>query len=121
MNLNTIHLMKKTYIRFLSLVHVLDSTSTHVSNLDQTAKQLLNVIVLRHAQDKPLNVTDAMALSAIASPATIHRKLDDLRESGLIDQVFEGKDRRTKYLVPTPNADEYFAELGNLMQKAHLA
>jgi len=35
--------------------------------------------------------------------------------------VFEGKDRRTKYLVPTPNADEYFAELGNLMQKAHLA
>jgi DNA-binding MarR family transcriptional regulator len=121
MNLNTIHLMKKTYIRFLSLVHVLDSTSAHMSNVDQTAKQLLNVIVLRHAQDKPLNVTDAMALSAIASPATIHRKLDDLRESGLIDQVFEGKDRRTKYLVPTPNADEYFAELGNLMQKAHLA
>jgi len=113
--------MKKTYIRFLSLVHVLDSTSAHVSNIDQTAKQLLNVIALRHAQDKPLNVTDAMALSAIASPATIHRKLDDLRESGLIDQVFEGKDRRTKYLVPTANAEEYFAKLGGLMQKAHLA
>ena len=34
-------------------------------------------------------VTDAMALNSIASPATIHRKLDQLRELGMIDTVFD--------------------------------
>ena len=42
-----------------------------------------------------------MTLNNIVSPATLHRKLDELREGGLIEQSFEGKNRRTKYLVPT--------------------
>jgi DNA-binding MarR family transcriptional regulator len=48
----------------------------------------------------------------------LHRKIDDLREAGLIEQVFEGKNRRTKYLVPTPAADKYFANLGQVMTEA---
>jgi len=59
-----------------------------------------------------------MALAHIASPATIHRKLDQLRELGMIDTVFEGKNRRTKYLVPTKAASDYFANMGKAVQLA---
>ena len=38
----------------------------------------------------------------------MHRKLDELREGGLIEQTFEGKNRRTKFLVPTKAANVYF-------------
>lgn len=62
-----------------------------------------------------------MSLSSIASPATIHRKLDDLREAGLIEQTFEGNNRRTKYLSPTSLANSYFSSVGEVMQKALLA
>jgi DNA-binding MarR family transcriptional regulator len=79
---------------------------------------LLDVIGLRNDQKKPLTVTEAMALDHIASPATIHRKLDQLRELGMIDTVFEGKNRRTKYLVPTKVAADYFANMGKAVQQA---
>jgi hypothetical protein len=36
----------------------------------------------------------------------------------MIDTVFEGKNRRTKYLVPTQAAHEYFDQVGQVMQQA---
>ena len=108
--------MRETYLRFLSLAQALDGAS--VPTVDETGRHLLQLIALRHAQGNALTVTDAMAMSAVASPATIHRKLDALREAGLIDQTFEGKNRRTKYLVPTAVADAYFAKLGQVMSDA---
>ncbi|WP_310610167.1 hypothetical protein [Limnohabitans sp.] len=110
--------MKEIYLRFLALANVMDGKSVQLSAIDETAKQLLNVIASHHAQGKPMTVTQAMALSSLASQATIHRKLDDLREVGLIEQVFEGKNRRTKYLVPTNSANEYFSNLGLLMKQS---
>jgi DNA-binding MarR family transcriptional regulator len=108
--------MIKTYLRFLSLVQALDSAS--VSDVDETSRHLLQLIVLKHAQGHALTVTDAMAMASVASPATIHRKLDALREAGLITQTFEGKNRRTKYLVPTDAANAYFSKLGQAMNEA---
>ena len=108
--------MKKTYLRFLSLVHALDSEP--VSALDETSKHLLQIIVLQHDQGKTLTVTDAMSMAHVASPATIHRKLDALREAGFVAQTFEGKNRRTKYLTPTALADAYFEKLGQVMAQA---
>lgn len=110
--------MDQTYLRFIALAHALEGTTAQVSAVDATAKQLLNVIASNHAQDKTLTVTDAMALTSLASPATIHRKLDDLREAGLIEQSFAGNNRRTKYLTPTKAADKYFASLGEVMKQS---
>ena len=64
------------------------------------------------------SVSQAIALNKIASPATLHRKLDELREAGLIEQVFEGTDRRTKYLVPTKAVDFYFAKMSKAITTA---
>ena len=108
---------QQIYMRFLNFVHALEG-SANAPQIDLDAKKLLDVIGLRFNQKKPLTVTEAMALEQIASPATIHRKLDLLRELGMIDTVFEGKNRRTKYLVPTKAASDYFANMGKAVQQA---
>ena len=108
---------QQIYMRFLNFVHALEGNA-NAPQIDLDAKKLLDVIGMRFNQKKPLTVTEAMALEQIASPATIHRKLDQLRELGMIDTVFEGKNRRTKYLVPTKAASDYFANMGKAVQQA---
>lgn len=105
------------YLRFLSLLHAIEGKG-ELPNLDLDAKRLLEVIGVQHSQGKPLTVSDAMAMTHIASPATIHRKLDVLRDIGMIDTYFEGKNRRTKYLCPTPQAASYFSKVGEVMHQA---
>jgi hypothetical protein len=36
----------------------------------------------------------------------------------MIDTVFEGKNRRTKYLVPTQVAHDYFEDISQVMHQA---
>lgn len=108
---------KQVYIRFLSLLHTLEGGSD-VPAMDLDAKKLLEVIAVRHDQKQPLTVTEAMGLSQIASPATIHRKLDQLRDMGMVSTVFDGANRRTKYLVPTDVAQAYFDSVGRALTQA---
>lgn len=105
------------YLRFLNLTQ---SVTGEVGNadVDLLALRLLEAIAIADAKDTRLTVTDAMALREIASPATMHRKLNTLLDAGLITQVFEGKNRRTKYLVPTVSAAKQFEQLGNAMVTA---
>ena len=110
--------MGKLYLRFLRIARDVDVQKTPVKNIDSTALLLLNEIAVQHHEGKNITVTQAMLLSNIASPATIHRKLDELRAAGLIEQVFQGKNRRTKYLVPTKEADSYFAKMSKAITNA---
>jgi DNA-binding MarR family transcriptional regulator len=108
---------KQVYMRFLSILHALEGRD-EIPPMDLDAKKLLEVIAVRHEQKKPLTVTEAMALGNIASPATIHRKLDQLRDMGMVTSVFDGHNRRTKYLVPTDAAHSYFNSVGQAMTDA---
>ena len=110
--------MSQLYLRFLNFARAVDTQKTPVKNIDATALLLLYEIAVENNNGKNITVTQAMLLSNIASPATIHRKLDELREAGLIEQVFEGKNRRTKYLVPTKEADSYFAKMSKAITNA---
>jgi len=110
--------MYKQYLRFLRLARALNQNKNIVKDVDATALLLLNEIAIQHLDDKPMTVTEAMLLSNIASPATIHRKLDELRELGLIEQIFEGANRRTKFLVPTKLAIAYFEKMSEAMTGA---
>ena len=105
------------YIRFLTLLHTIEGKG-ELPVLDLDAKKLLETIAVRHSQGKQLTVTEAMAMSHIASPATIHRKLDVLREIGMIDTQFEGTNRRTKFLAPTSAAVQYFQAHSKAMNQA---
>ena len=108
---------KQVYMRFLSILHAIEGRE-EVPPMDLDAKKLLEVIAVRHEHKQPLTVTEAMALSQIASPATIHRKLDQLREMGMVTTAFDGTNRRTKYLVPTDAAQSYFNSVGQAMTDA---
>jgi len=110
--------MGKLYLRFLRIAREVDVQKTPVKNIDSTALLLLNEIAVQHHDGKNITVTKAMLLSNIASPATVHRKLTELLEADLIEQVFEGKNRRTKYLVPTKEADSYFAKMSKAITNA---
>ena len=77
--------MNKQYLRFLRLARALNQNKSIVKDVDATAMLSLNEIAIQHLDDKPMTVTEVMALSNIASPATIHRKLDELLELGLIE------------------------------------
>ena len=108
---------KNAYLRFLNLLRGVEA-SLLPPNLDSTAKALLERIACQHSQGEPLTITEAMALQDIASPATIHRKIDDLRIAGLVDTEFQGENRRTKYLTPTTRARKYFEKVNALLPRA---
>ena len=108
---------KQIYMRFLNLLHALEG-GENAPEMDLEAKKLLEVIAVHEANKNPLTVTAAMNLGHIASPATIHRKIDDLRIAGLVDTEFQGDNRRTKYLTPTPRARKYFDKVNALLPRA---
>ena len=108
---------KNAYLRFLSLLRGLEA-SLLPPTLDSTAKTLLERIACQHALGTPFTITEAMALEDVASPATIHRKIDDLRLAGLVDTEFQGENRRTKFLTPTPKARKFFDKVNALLPSA---
>jgi len=107
---------KLAYVRFLELIQTLEGRGS-LSEMDLDSKKLLEVIVVSDAKGKTLTVTDTMQMAHIASPATIHRKLDVLRQMGFIANEFIGDNRRTKYLKPTVAAIKYFDQVGAMMAK----
>ena len=104
--------MKKTFIRFLNLKNTL---AIDTNELDLTSMKLLEICVMRSDAGQRLTITEAMGLTHVASPATIHRKLLQLLDSGYVTFEFESNNRRTKYLTPTAKCDEYFSKLGSML------
>lgn len=106
------------YLRFLHVLHTLE-VHDELPSLDQDALRLLEEIAMREASGgRSMTVTEAMGVTAIASPATLHRKLGILLESGLIKHQYEGDNRRTKHVVCTPKAMKYFERAGRALQRS---
>jgi hypothetical protein len=108
---------QKIYLKFLSLIQTTESKG-ELTALDSDAKRLLEIIAVRHFLGQQTTISDAMGLKNIASPATLHRKIDLLRGLSMVETYFEGKNKRTKYLRPTDEAIQYFNALGQLMETA---
>ena len=78
---------------------------------DDSCLSLLDQVGLAESQGACLTVTKAMNLAWIASPATLHRRLDMLVETGYISHAFKAGNRRTKLIITTPKAIKYFKEM----------
>lgn len=98
--------MNNLYLKFI------DKTVEINIPCDLTAQRLLEWITVR--DEKPPTVMNTMNCG-IASPATIHRKIDDLLALGLVELTLKPGNRRTKYIVPTKNAHAHFKKLGAVM------
>lgn len=84
--------------------------------LDANQRVLLEEVVLAWDLGRPMTVGQAIALVELGSPATLHKRLMVLREQGLLTEMAVEGDRRTKFLVATPKALEYFNGLGGAMR-----
>jgi len=100
----------RTYFKFLAF------SADHTLPVDRVARCVLDAVCSCDAE--PLSVTEAMDMADIASPATIHRKLDELVAAGLVEHAYLDGNRRTKYLVPTPKAQAFYGALGEAMREA---
>jgi DNA-binding MarR family transcriptional regulator len=100
----------RTYFKYIS------RTAEVFPDIDLTARALLDAIALCNVE--ALTVTEAMDMYHLASPATLHRKLNDLMMFGYIEHRYEGTNRRTKYLHPTQKSLDIYKELGKAMKEA---
>ncbi len=102
---------REIYVRFLGATQALESGS-HLVEVDLIGQKLLELLAIAAEKNQPMNVGQAMDASWIASPATLHRKIRNLLDAGYISSDFSGKNRRTRYLVPTAKANDFFAKMG---------
>ena len=106
--------MQNRQVFFKLLECVNDVENRHHALLpDINAQLLLMRIAMAHHAGSPLNVTQAMNLAHIGSPAMLHRKINDLLNQGMIELTFEGSNRRTKFLVPTAQAYAIIDEMAD--------
>jgi hypothetical protein len=108
--------MKDIFLKYQSLVQDTEDLSAHPAIEFDTMK-LLEIIATKHYKNTPLTVSEAMQLTIVASPASIHRKLNYLREFGYIDSFFKNKNRRTQYLKPLTKSEILFNNRGELLLK----
>jgi DNA-binding MarR family transcriptional regulator len=108
--------LASAYLRLIQTIHRLESQGPF-QRLDAESVRLLEIIAVAHIEGHPMTVSTAMRLSAIASPASIHRKLEQLRVANLITHQFNDGNRRTKYLAPTPLTLKHYDLLSAEMMK----
>jgi hypothetical protein len=108
--------LASAYLRLIQVVHRLESQGPF-QRLDAETVRLLEIITVAHVEGQSMTVSGAMQLSQIASPASIHRKLEQLRIANLITHEFNEGNRRTKYLAPTVLALKHFETLSQEMQR----
>jgi hypothetical protein len=99
----------REYFRFLAY------SSGVFEGMDLMERALLDIIA---QLDDKLTVSEAMSMGDIASGATIHRKLENLRKAGWITYEHQGEDRRTKYLTPTEKTLSEYIKLNFAVREA---
>lgn len=105
--------LSDAYLRFLHLANafsketVVDLTANHLA--------LLESIATAWHVNAPMSVRQVIGQENLGSPATLHKRLTTLRQSGYVSELSVDGDRRTKLLTPTPKAIDYFEKLGSML------
>lgn len=110
----------QAYLKFLNLVKAIRDLPTFPA-LDAVEQSLLDSFAAVWHTGKHITVLEAMHMSKDISPSTVHRRLKTLRAKGMITLVNDDTDSRTKYVVPTPLATQFFDQLGQCMDVARQA
>lgn len=109
--------LSTAYLRFLELSRAIKESDCEALTANQRA--LLETIALAWHQDKPMSVREAISVSLLGSPATLHKRLAFLRNNGFVQEISVGGDRRTKFLGPTDKAIKLFEKLGGAITLQH--
>ena len=109
--------LSTAYMRFLELSRAIRENETNALTANQ--KALLELVSLAWHSGAPMSVRQAIALSQLGSPATLHKRLAFLRNSGYLEEISVEGDRRTKLLGPTEKTLRLFEQLGGAMALNH--
>ncbi|MEZ2354324.1 winged helix-turn-helix domain-containing protein [Caballeronia sp. RCC_10] len=108
---------------FDAYFHLLELSKTvqglpSMPKLDPVEERVLKTLTSSWHSGHPLTVSKTMALSEGGSPATVHRKLNNLKIKGLISFEESAKDLRIKNVIPTRKALDYFETLAACLEGA---
>jgi DNA-binding MarR family transcriptional regulator len=105
------------YLRFLQQVHRMTKAG-RLADLEPECSRLLDEIAIEDHNASPLTVTALMGLSHIASPATLHRKMQRLLQDGLIELSIDASNKRSKFVVLSKKGHRRYQTLSTLMTDA---
>ncbi len=105
------------FLNFLNLVSAV-RTLPSFPILDATDERMLYILGLAWMHNKKITVLEAMEIMPEISPSTAHRRLKLLRQKGLLALQLDDEDNRVKYVIPTKGSNQYFAQLGQCIEKA---
>ncbi|NBO42494.1 MAG: hypothetical protein EBU92_13450 [Betaproteobacteria bacterium] len=105
------------YMRFLRLAKSVQQLPD-APQLDANEKALLEEIALRWFENRVMTVREAIGLSQLGSPATLHKRITRLRQKDLLKTFNQPEDNRAKYLIPTDKTIAMFANFGKRMNSA---
>ena len=108
------------YLRFLHQMHR-TTTMGRLVDLESVCNRLLDEIAIEDHCSSPLTVTALMGLSHIASPATLHRKMQSLLKEGLIELSTDAHNKRSKFVVLSKKGRRRYQILSTLMADAYSA
>ena len=105
------------YMRFLQLARSVQRLPD-APQLDANEKALLEEIVLCWFENRVMTVRQAIGLSNLGSPATLHKRITRLRQKDLLKTFNQPEDKRAKYLIPTDKTIAMFGNFGKNMNSA---
>ena len=108
---------ENAYLRFLQLAKAIQSLPD-APLLDVNENALLEAIALRWFENKPMTVREAIGISQLGSPATLHKRITRLRNRDLVQTFNQPDDKRAKYLIPTDTSIAMFKDFGKKMNAA---
>ena len=108
---------ENAYLRFLQLAKAIQSLPD-APLLDANENALLEAIALRWFENKPMTVREAIGISQLGSPATLHKHITRLRNRDLVQTFNQPDDKRAKYLIPTDKSIAMFKDFGKKMNAA---
>jgi DNA-binding MarR family transcriptional regulator len=112
--------LSNQYLRFLHQMHRTTKMGRLV-DLEPVCSRLLDEIAIEDHSSSPLTVTALMGLSHIASPATLHRKMQSLIKEGLIELSTDAHNKRSKFVVLSKKGQRLYQTLSTLMADAYSA
>ena len=105
------------YMRFLQLAKSVQALPDG-PNLDANEKALLEEIALSWFENRVMTVREAIGLTHLGSPATLHKRITRLRQKDLLKTFNQPEDKRAKYLSPTDQTIAMFGDFGKKMSSA---
>jgi predicted transcriptional regulator len=103
------------YIKFINATKALRQ-SLVLTSVDFIEEQLLENIIINWYSNSPITVSETLETVKEISHSTLHRRLKNLRKTGMITHVADEIDNRIKYIYPTELCIEYF----NLLSSASI-